>query len=317
MKRFVFLTYLYLHVLLLTISCTKHDSGVFRIGTNIWPGYEPLYLAQDRGFFQKNNIRMIEYSSATETIRAFRNKSIEAAALTLDEVLLLAQDGAMPVVVLVADQSNGGDAIVSRKKLKHLKELKGLKIGVEDSALGGYMLSRALDLAGLKSSDVNVVSLEISKQEEAYKDKIVDAVVTFDPVKSNLINAGAHLAFDSTQIPGEIADVLVVHKEVLQHRPDVIHNVKSSWYKAIELLNASPNESIEFMAKRERVSPEEFKKSLAGIVIPSEIENKKLVEGSDPQLRLAADRLQLFMYEKGLLKNKVDTKKLFYSEQVK
>ena len=82
------------------------------IGTNVWPGYEPLYLARELGYFDDQPIHLVEHAAATEVIRAFRNGTIDAAALTLDEVLLLAQHGQNPRIVLVMDFSQGGDTLI-------------------------------------------------------------------------------------------------------------------------------------------------------------------------------------------------------------
>lgn len=65
-----------------------------RIGTLVWPGYEPLYLARERGYLDPKSVRLVEYPSNSEVTRAFRNRAIEAAALTFDEVHpLLASSG--------------------------------------------------------------------------------------------------------------------------------------------------------------------------------------------------------------------------------
>ena len=104
------------------------------VGTNVWPGYEPLYLARNLGYYN-DSIRLVEYSSATEVLRAIRNKLIDVATLTLDEVLLLRQSGVDVRSVLVTDISNGGDVIVARPGIETLADLKGRKVGVESTAL--------------------------------------------------------------------------------------------------------------------------------------------------------------------------------------
>jgi len=81
-------------------GCGVEPAPPLRIGTNVWPGYEPLYLARELGYLDPRSVHLVEYPSASEVIRAFRNHAIEAAALTFDEVLLLTQDGFKPRVVL-------------------------------------------------------------------------------------------------------------------------------------------------------------------------------------------------------------------------
>ena len=55
MKRFILL----LVTLLLLSACQSENQQLLRIGTNFWPGYEPLYLARQQHALGKN-IRLIE-----------------------------------------------------------------------------------------------------------------------------------------------------------------------------------------------------------------------------------------------------------------
>ena len=63
--------------ILLNIGCHKEPTALVRIGTNVWPGYEPLYLARELGYYKDLNVRLVEYPSASEVIRAFKNKNLE------------------------------------------------------------------------------------------------------------------------------------------------------------------------------------------------------------------------------------------------
>ena len=72
------------------LACSNRLAHEPHVETNIWPGYEPLYLARHDKYLQDDKVHLIKYSSAAQVIQAYRNKLIDAAALTLDEVLLFA-----------------------------------------------------------------------------------------------------------------------------------------------------------------------------------------------------------------------------------
>ena len=57
------------------LGCTQ-PTPMLRVGTNIWPGYAPLYLAQELGYYQQQKIKIIEFGSATEVLRALDRKSV-------------------------------------------------------------------------------------------------------------------------------------------------------------------------------------------------------------------------------------------------
>jgi len=271
------------------------------VGTNVWPGYEPLYLARNLGYYN-DSIRLVEYSSATEVLRAIRNKLIDVATLTLDEVLLLRQSGVDVRIVLVTDISNGGDVIVARPGIESLADLKGRKVGVESTALGAYVLTRALQKVGLTPADVQVVPIEVASHYMAYTDNVMDAVVTFEPVRSQLLRDGAHLVFDSSQIPGEIVDVVVVREEVLAGKEEQIQGLISGWFKALTYLSVNPNDASKRMTGRLNLSPEEVLASYEGLILPDPEGNLDMFDESQAlSLIQTAKNLTTIMIEANLL----------------
>jgi NitT/TauT family transport system substrate-binding protein len=84
-------------------GCDSEREPPLRIGTNVWPGYEPLYLARDLGHYNETPVNLIEFTSASSVIHALRNGMIEGATLTLDEVLTLLSDGFDLKVILAPD----------------------------------------------------------------------------------------------------------------------------------------------------------------------------------------------------------------------
>ena len=202
------------------LGCMRESEPALRIGTNVWIGSEPLYLARELGRFDPRQVELVEYPSASEVLRAFRNQAIDGMVISLDELFELAVDGFQPRIVLVVDISHGADVVVGRKGLKTMRDLQGKSVAVESSALGAFVLSRALALNGMQAGDVNVVHLESNEQPGAFEKGLVDGAVTFDPYRGQFLQAGAKTLFDSTQIPGEIVDLLAVRASVVEQRPD-------------------------------------------------------------------------------------------------
>ncbi|HHG74598.1 MAG TPA: hypothetical protein ENK22_06100 [Persephonella sp.] len=296
-------------------SCLFEDKDYLKIGTNVWPGYEPLYLARELGYFKNVPVHLVEYSSASQVLRAYRNKMINGAALTLDETLLLKDYGFDPVIVLVMDISNGADVIIAREGINSVKDLKGKKVGVENTALGAYVLTRALEKAGLSVSDLEIIPLEVDEHYIWFKKGKVDAVVTFEPVKSKLLAIGGKVIFDSSQIPGEIVDVLVVERSYLNENPDVVRNLISGWFRAVEYMKKNKQEAYKIIVKREKISLKELENAYKGMIIPDKKMNSELIYSKNPKLKKVALRLIKIMQEKKILSSeKFDLDRMFYNE---
>ncbi len=283
-------------------GCTVGPEKVLRIGTNLWPGYETLYLARDLGYFEKSPISLVELSSATDVLHAFRNGVLEVAALTLDETLTLLQTEADLRVILVMDISSGADALLARPpSISGLSNLKGNRIAVENSAVGAIMLARALERAKLSTEEVEIIPATVDNHYELYMSGRVDAVVTFDPVRTQLVKEGAKTLFDSHEIPGQIVDVLVTRKAVLKNRPDILQTLVNGQFKALNYLHSHPEEAAKKLAPRLGVTPNELTESFKGVILPNLTENQLLMKGSDPLLRQTARELVAMMLERDLL----------------
>jgi NitT/TauT family transport system substrate-binding protein len=287
---------------LMITACSEQKATPIRLGTNVWLGYEPLYLARELAYFDEKTVKLVDFLSASEAIRAFKNKSIDAAALTLDEAMLLLEHNIPVKIILVHDISDGGDVIMGSPEIRSFEDIVGKRVGVEGSALGAYTLSRALELYGLALENVQLVQLEANEYEKAYQEGHIDAAVTFEPVRTKLLVAGAHELFTSREIPGEIVDVLVVHQDRLEVNQDHIKSLTNGWFRALEYLQKNPDDAAKHMSGRLKITPEQVIQGYAGIKLPSREENIHLLTGESPGLLASAERLQKVMIDNKLLK---------------
>jgi NitT/TauT family transport system substrate-binding protein len=297
-------------------SCTKAEPPL-RVGANVWPGYETLYLARSLGYYDNTPIRLVDYPSGTEEVRAYRNGEIEAAGISIDQALVLAATNPDVKIVVVMDFSNGGDVILGKPEIPNLQGLKNRPVGVESTALGAFIITRALEQKGMSPKDIKIVSLGVSEHERAFKDGKVDAVVTFGYARTKLLAVGAKQLFDSSQIPGEIVDVLIVRDDVINKQPKALQALVDGRFRALDYLTKNPQDAASRMAPRTGVTPEQFLESLKGLSSPSLQENQKLLGKTDPSLLNGVKRLSQVMLENKLLPKAVNPAPLLDDRLVK
>ena len=289
-------------LLLSLAGCMRGPETALRIGTNVWIGSEPLYLARELGRLDPAAVQLVEYPSASEVLRAFRNQAIDGMVISLDELFGLAVDGLQPRIILVVDVSHGADVVVGRRGMRTMHDLKGKSVAVESSALGAFVLSRALALNGMQASDVNVVHLESNEQPNAFEKGKVDGAVTFDPYRAQFLRAGANTLFDSTQIPGEIVDLLAVRSTAFEKQPKAIQALLTGWFDAIDYMNSAPEEAARRMGIRQQTTGEQFLAAQQGLHIPSREENLRMLGGATPELAVTGHRLMALMLDAKLLR---------------
>jgi NitT/TauT family transport system substrate-binding protein len=319
MSRYVhakkFLCVLAYAVLALPLAgCMREPETALRIGTNVWIGSEPLYLARELGRLDPATVQLVEYPSASEVLRAFRNQAIDGMVISLDELFGLAVDGFQPRIILVVDVSHGADVVVGRRGMRTMHDLKGKSVAVESSALGAFVLSRALALNGMQASDVNVVHLESNEQPSAFEKGQVDGAVTFDPYRVQFLQAGGITLFDSTQIPGEIVDLLAVRATAFDQHPKSLQTLLSGWFAAIDYIKKDPKDAARRMGIRQQTTGEQFLAAQQGLHVPTREENLRMLGGATPELAVTGRRLMALMVDAKLLRTGLEIERILAPE---
>src|SRR5690606_32115458 len=122
--------------------------------------------------------------------------------------------------LIVGDFSNGNDGIVLKGKGRTLEDIKGLSINLVELSVSHYLLARALDHVGLQERNVKVVNTSDADIVGAFAAGGTQAVVAWKPQLSEIQSLpNAQLVFDSSRIPGEIIDMLVVNTATLESNP--------------------------------------------------------------------------------------------------
>ncbi|MDX8405306.1 MAG: ABC transporter substrate-binding protein [Mariprofundus sp.] len=298
-------------------GCPTEAPHLLKVGSNQWPGYEPLFLARDLGLYNDQQIKLVELPSSTESLDLLHEGLLDAAALTLDEALHAIDKGVGLTIVLILDQSNGADVLMGRPEISRLSAIKGKRVGVESTAVGAVMLAGALQAAGLTEAEIQPVYLTVDEHVAAYERGDVDAVVTFEPSKTRLLADGAHVLFDSSRIAGRIIDVLAVRTAVMAQYSQQLQQLVDGYFAARAYMDKHEEAAAARMAPRLAISGEELKIALQGLSLPDIRENRQWMEGSPSKLQLSASVLAQLMLKTGLNGREVDTSNLIDAAFIK
>ncbi|MEZ5511932.1 MAG: ABC transporter substrate-binding protein [Gammaproteobacteria bacterium] len=292
--------WLLLMVVLVVAGCSRESPHALKVATNAWLGYEPLYLARYIGAYPPS-VDMVQLPSATDVMRALRNGNVDVAALTLDEAMLLESQGEDLVLLMAMDFSDGADVVLGRSPVQSLKDLKGQRVGVENTGLGALVLSAALEMAGLTLGDIKVITLPVDQHLTAYTAGDVDAVVTFEPIATQLRNQGANLLFDSSAVPGLVVDVLVARQSIFPQHGNAIVDLLDGYYQARRYMVSNAPDAHSFIARRIKLSADELSAAFAGLRLPTLQENLDWLEGAPSPFEQNSVRLRELMQQRGLL----------------
>lgn len=268
-----------------------------RVGINPWIGYETLPLAEGLGWLPAG-VELRATKSLSDSAAALAAGTLDAAGLTLEEMLLARAAGSDLSAVLVFDISAGGDMLLARAEVPSIANLRGRRVGFDATDLGPLVLSRALASAGLTLGDVERLRLSPEEQVAAWREGRIDAVVTYGPVATQLEREGARRLFDSREMPNAIVDVLAVRRDRLDHPalPDLIR----AHFLALHHLEHNRDDALYRIADRQQVAFADVRATLAEITLPDLIGNRDLLREEGPLEQIAADHSTLMVAE-GLL----------------
>lgn len=217
-----------------------------KIAHSTWLGYAPLYVGRDKGFFTAEgvDVQPILIESSGDSLAALAAGRIDAVASTFDGFALFAGNGAALKVVLALDESSGGDGIVSRLDIADVAGLRGKRVAVQKGSVSQFLLAHALDAAGLKLGDLQIVDMKAGDAGAAFVAGRVDAAVTWQPWlgRAQATEFGKVLV-DTRTMPGLIVDAIAVRAEIATGNAVAVEGLVRGWFRTIDYIRANPAEA--------------------------------------------------------------------------
>jgi len=172
------------------ISEKEEADGVMEMKYIGYKVYDPVYIAIDKGFFEKYKVEveLLDLMAAGPTaIQAISGGSAEGG-LSAYMSIINARAAGLPIVACSDIQSAVGEQALEEffvykdSGINSIKDLKGKKIAVNNiKASFYYTVLMALEQEGLTENDVEFVLLPFSQQEFALENKRVDMIGLMQP----------------------------------------------------------------------------------------------------------------------------------------
>jgi NitT/TauT family transport system substrate-binding protein len=216
----------------------------FKVCWSIYVGWMPWGWIQDAGLMKKwadkygISVEIVQINDYVESINQYTAGQFDGCAMTnMDALSIPAGGGVDTTALIIGDFSNGNDGVVLKGKDK-LADIAGQNVNLVELSVSHYLLARALDSVSLKEADLKVVNTSDADIVAAYQTPDVTAVVTWNPLLSEILKSPeAHEVFNSSQIPGEIIDMMVVNTETLKEKPALGRALVGAWYEAMSIMN--------------------------------------------------------------------------------
>lgn len=254
-----------------------------KVGVFSWGGYAPGFYFNE-GFEANSNSRFTdEYGINVDfeviddfdaNRQAWKSGDVDLIGTTAD-ALPTEMEGLKefdPRIVFQVDWSRGGDAIIAKRGINSINDLKGKSVAVTPSTPSQTFLLWMLEAANLKLSDVNVIEVPSAiDAATAFKgDKNVDAAVVWSPDDEISVREvpGSKVLQSTREASHIIADVFIAKKEWLDEHKDEMNSFYEGWMKAAAEINSSASNkqrAAEIMAEGTFFTPEDALASINNV----------------------------------------------------
>jgi NitT/TauT family transport system substrate-binding protein len=286
-------------------SNSGKSSEPLRVTMPTWTGYGPLFLAKEKGFFEKNgvDVELSIIEGLGERKQALAGGKIDGMATALDVQVSLAASNIPVQVVWLLDDSYGGDGILVKNEIKDIQDLKGKKVAFEVGSTSHMLALTALKQGGLTEKDVEVVPMSAGDAGAAFTAGKVDAAVTWEPWLTKGAEANGKVLLTTKDLPGIIVDTVSFKEDVIKNRPEDVKAFVKAMAEAMDYWKENKKEANEIMAKGLKIDVKEFEATETGLKFFTKEDNEKLfgTESEKGSIYQSAENAIKFYKEQNLI----------------
>jgi NitT/TauT family transport system substrate-binding protein len=235
----------------------KDDENTLVVQLVTWGGYGPgLYFNEgsepneQSRFFKEYGfkVRFVVENDLINAMNAWIADEYDVAVQTADAFPLYTGPEDInqykPKAFMQVDWSRGGDAIIVKRGINSVNDLKGKKIAVAVPSPAQTLLMTALEAANLKYSDVEVIkTTDNLKAAQLFRSADVDAAVVWSPDDMLATGdvAGSKILLTTKDQSHVIADIFFAKESYLNANRKMIDGFYEGWMKAVAELKANPS----------------------------------------------------------------------------
>lgn len=242
---------------------------IYRIAWSHYTGWEPWEYIRQSGILDKwatkygMKIELDLVNDYTEGINLYTGGTYHGCAMTnMDALTIPALGGLDSTALIIGSFSNGNDGIVIRKGT-HVRNLKGREVKLVELSVSHYLLARALEIHRMKETDLTIVGSSDADIAAVFASDEQGAVVTWNPpLMQCRSEKDARMIFDSSMIPGEIIDLLVVRSDAPESLKKAL---TGAWYEGMRIMegkDSGSDRAITRMADFAGITADDFKAQL-------------------------------------------------------
>jgi len=221
----------------------------------------PMYVAQQEGLFEKNNVKVefIPVGSAAERDQIIVAGQADGMINETISTLLYNKDQPQVQIVGLARSATPSASQYSilasaNSGIKTPQDLRDVEIGISEGTIIEYITDRLLEAEGLTVGDYKTIAVpKIADRMALLSSGELKAATLPDPLSSLAIQQGAVVAVDDSKHPEYGYSTYAFLLPVVEQHPEAIRGFLAAIEEAAQKINADPTKWDSLLAEQKLV----------------------------------------------------------------
>jgi len=221
----------------------------------------PMYVAEENGFFTKQNIHVefIPAGSAPKRDELINSGQVDGMINEIVSTVFYNRDETRVQIVRYARIATPDSPIFrilssNQSGITNVSQLRGIPIGVSMGTVIEYLTDRLLQAEGFTQDEIQVISVpDIGQRMALLNSGQLDAAMLPDPLASLVMEQGAALVIEDSAHPEYSHSVYTFRKPFIEQHPEAIRGFLTAIEEAVQSINANPGKYSNLLIERELV----------------------------------------------------------------
>lgn len=228
------------------------------------PNGLPIYVAEQEGMFEEAGLdpELLIYTSAPPAMEALATDAWMVGSsgiipsltgmlkLNLHVVAAGIPDGEIVDIFVREDspiaKSGKGHVEQYPELYGQAEDWKGITVLGPLSSMGHWALEKTLNAYGMSGKDVDIVNMQISAANTAFKAGQGDALIQWQPLSFDAERNGWIRASVCSEVGGDAVSVLYASDKAVKEKPETVQKIVEVYFKAAAWIGENPEKATEY-----------------------------------------------------------------------
>jgi len=232
-----------------------------RVATGVDPVYAPWWVAEEKGFFKKYNLKadIKQFTGGPELSDAVMAGDVDFASSGTATLMPRIARGNLVVLATIITSANAFKMAV-RAPINSFTDLRGKKVGTVGGSSTDYMWALAAKKYGVPEGELQIISIPPPELIPAIDRGDIQAFLVWEPWASRAVEISGKdkvkILLSSGDFGYYLNFIAVANRNFSDAKPDITARVLAAIRDAMNFINASRPEAVQIGAKWSRIKPE-------------------------------------------------------------